>query len=607
VSEPAAKRPLPVVRLVRHDEIGRFNALLDEHHFLGHNLVGKIMRYVACEGDDWLALIGFGSPALSLGARDRYIGWNPATRARRLSYVTNNQRFCVLPDARRPNLASSTLGRTLRRLSADFEAVHGHKVLIVETFTDPSKHKGSCYAAANFIPVGESLGYGRANGSWVHHGQKKVCWLYSLQRDATAILAAGFDHPLLLTDDDRRRDMVDLNRVVIEGEHGLFARLSSLTDHRKPRGIRHSLASVLLVCVAAMLSGERNPTEIAEWAHDLPDELAARLHVRRSPSTGRLVTPSEPTVRRVLGKIDRNRFDGIVCELLRDQLAIARTRNESSDDSGDDEEADDDRDELPGIAVDGKSLRGAIQEDGRAVHLLAAMTHDERVVIGQQEVDHKHNEITAFRPLLKDFDISGALVTADAIHTQVDHARFLVEEKGADFLFFAKENQPTLLAAIMNLSEDQLSERYTEVSKGHGRIETRSIQTSTALTGQLAFPHVAQVVRIERDVDDAKTGTARHTETVYGVTSCTEQRAGRERLLEASRGHWGIENGLHWVRDGTMREDHSKVRSGSAPRALATIRNLVISVLHLAGATNIAKSLRFMGRRPEQAFTLLGL
>ena len=110
-----------------------------------------------------------------------------------------------------------------------------------------------------------------------------------------------------------------------------------------------------------------------------------------------------------------------------------------------------------------------------------------------------------------------------------------------------------------------------------------------------------------REVDDAKTKTARSTEIAYAVTSLPKDKANRRQLLTASRGHWSIENGLHWVRDATMGEDASKVRSGSAPRVLATLRNLAIGVLRLAGVDNIAKSLRHLSRRPALALTLLGL
>jgi predicted transposase YbfD/YdcC len=345
-------------------------------------------------------------------------------------------------------------------------------------------------------------------------------------------------------------------------------------------------------------------------------------------------------VQRALNAIDREALDRIVCETLAERVAAQRSAVDASrpggddevtvetidDDAGDsevinndtgdneavDDEAVDGDDEtgereLHGVAVDGKSLRGAIQPDGRAVHLLSALTHTERVVIAQQEVDHKTNEIKLFRPLLEDLDIEGALVTADAMHTQDDHARFLVEEKMAQFLLIVKENQPSLYNEVGCRSVEKFSEPYTETCKGHGRIESRSIRVSGTPEGLVEFPHVAQVLWIEREVHDAKTKELRFKETVLAVTSASAKLAGPKRLLRASREHWGIENGLHWVRDTTMREDASKVRSGSAPRALATLRNLVISVLRLAGATNIAKSLRSVGRRPEHAFTLLGL
>ena len=586
------------------------------------------MRYVAVEGDEWVALVGFGSAALSLGARESYVGWSEATKNRRLRYVMNNQRFCVLPAARRPNLASAVLARSLRRLSSDVEAVYGHPVVLVETFTDPARHSGTCYQAANFVKVGETSGYARRNGVWVYHGQRKVCWVYPLRRDAAAVLAAGFDHPALSSLDKRKAHMVDLNQVVIEGEHGLYAKLGAIVDHRKPKGIRHQLASILLVCAVAMLAGTEHVTGIAEWAAELPEELLLRLHLRRSPSSGEVVAPSLSTLKRALGAVDREALDRIVCETLDEQVRARRTANDRGErpaqggrggqsttaDSeatgsagGDDGDGDETPAVLFGVSVDGKSLRGALQSDGRAVHLLSAMTHAERVVIAQREVDHKTNEIKAFRPLLENLDLTGCLVTADAMHAQRDHANFLVGEKHADFLLFVKENQPSLCNEMVCLRPERFTEPYAEVCKGHGRIETRTIRVAATPDGLVEFPHVAAVVRIDREVRDAKTGEARWTETAWAVTSAPPRRAGPPRLLAAGREHWGIENGLHWVRDATMGEDASKVRSASAPRALATMRNLVISVLRLAGATNIAQALRQTSRRPALAFNLLGL
>ena len=595
------------------DEVASFNELLDVHHYLGHNLVGRVLRYVAEEDGEWVALLGFGSPALSVRARERFVGWSEQVKTRRLRFVLNNQRYCILPGHRRHNLASFVLARTLARLSADAEAAYGDPVLLVETFTDPALHPGTCYKAANFVHVGTTSGYGRKNGSWVRHGVVKACWLYPLRRDAAALLSAPFDHPVLLAAQTRRDKVIDLNTVVIEGDGGLYARLCLLPDYRKPKGVRHKLAAVLLVCAAAQLCGATGPREIYEWARDLDDEARTRLHCRRQPMSGHLVVPSESTIQRTLRRVDREAFDRIVNETMCDQVMRRRATPTKDEDQQDDAEqeqkrasratADDEHGPAPRcLAIDGKSLRGALQEDGRLVHLLSVLTHTERVVIGQEEVDHKTNEIKHFEPLLTPLDLTGMLVTADALHTQREHAKYLFK-RGADYLFYADNNQPRLLFAIESVPEEDWSEAYTETGKGHGRIETRTIWTSSKIGEDISFPHVAQLVRIMREVDDAKTKTARHTETVYGVTSSA---ASPKVLLHASRGHWQIENSLHWVRD-AMGEDASKVRSGSAPRVLATLRNLTIGVLRLAGVSNIAQARRHLSRRPEFALTLLGV
>ena len=151
-----------VVRPVAPDELERFDAELSIHHWLGHRLSGRVLRYLATIDDQWVALAGFGSAALACATRDDFLGWDPELRLRRLGLITANQRFCVLPAGRRPHLASAVLGGCLRRLPADHLAVWGQPVLAVETFTDPARHAGSCYAAAGFSPVGTSAGYARS-------------------------------------------------------------------------------------------------------------------------------------------------------------------------------------------------------------------------------------------------------------------------------------------------------------------------------------------------------------------------------------------------------------------------------------------------------------
>lgn len=170
-------------------------------------------------------------------------------------------------------------------------------------------------------------------------------------------------------------------------------------------------------------------------------------------------------------------------------------------------------------------------------------------------------------------------------------ARYLVEDKGADYLFTVKGNQPTLLSDIQLLGEADFSPPYHTYDKGHGRIERRSIRVSSVLQGYLEFPYAAQVCRIDRITTDLR-GAQLRRDTAYAVTSLRPGAASPQRLLALARGHWYIENRLHWVRDVTFDEDRSQVRTGAGPRALATLRNLTISLLRLHRFTNIAAGLR---------------
>jgi hypothetical protein len=431
---PRSVREGLVVRPVRRDEVDRFNSELDAHHWLGHRIVGQTMRYVATEQDRWVALVGFGSAALACAPRDRWVGWTKQQQFRRLRHVVNNQRFCVLPQGRKPNLASAVLARALRRLSADYQANWGHPVLVVETFTDPARHRGSCYAAAGFTALGQTLGYRRSAGVYVHHGNPKLAWARPLRRDALAILSAPFDHPVLSPSPETA--VIDLNALELDGPDGLLATLGQLPDLRKKRGVRHRQASVLAIAAAAVLAGARNYVVIGEYAAELDQDVLARLGARRHPVTGRYIAPHEATLRRALQRIDPDALDATVGAWLAAQARAGRLDNQALT-----------------IAVDGKSLRGAVQEDGRPVHLFAAMVHKEGIVIAQREVEHKTNEITEFRPLLESLDLEGAVVTADALHTQRDHASFLVEDKHADYVLTVKDNQPKTLAAVEGLFE----------------------------------------------------------------------------------------------------------------------------------------------------------
>ena len=573
-----------VVRPIEPDERRRFDEALDRYHWLGHHLVGETMRYVASAPDGtWVALVGFGAAALSCRPRDSYIGWSDDQHFRRLRYVTNNQRFCVLPAGRRPNVASNVLAKTLRRLSGDFEVRWGHPILMVETFVDPARHAGTCYRAGGFAVLGETSGYGRVAGRYHHHGNVKLAFARLLRRDARRILTAEFDHSILMKG---TRTVIDLNALAFDGEGGLLEALEAIADHRKRRGVRHKLASILAMATAATLAGARNVAAIGEYAADCPQEVLARLGAKCHPAKRRYIAPHAETFRRALGAVDAAALDRVVGAWLFDQARRGRV----------------DKDQLV-LALDGKSLRGSLREDGKAVHLFSAMVQGSGIVVGQEEVDQKSNEITAFRPLLEGLDLTGALVTADAMHTQREHARFLVEDKGADYLFQVKENQPSLLAQLKAIPEADFSPEHEDTSRGHGRTEHRYIRVAN-VPDSVDFPYAAQVIVVYRERGDLA-DRMNSSETSYYLTSVAN--GGAEHLGRHVRGHWGIENKIHWVRDWTFDEDRHQLRaSSSTARAMATLRNLAISLLRMAGVTNIAAALRWVARDATRAAALIG-
>lgn len=279
--------------------------------------------------------------------------------------------------------------------------------------------------------------------------------------------------------------MIDLNALELDGHKGLLATLERLPDARKKRGIRHRQASVLAIAAASVLAGARSYTAIGEYAAELSQDVLARPQARRHPVTGRYTAPDESTLRRAIQRVDPDALDAAVGGWLADQTRAGRLEGA-----------------LLAVAVDGKSLRGAVGADGRPVGLFAAMIHNQGVVIAQREVD-KTNEITEFQPLLADLDLEGAVVTADALGTQRDHANFLVTEKNADYVFTVKGNQPGTLAAVEGCSSMTLfppSHTASETDRGHGRVEQRSIEVIDASPAQVGFPYAAQAWRIVREV-----------------------------------------------------------------------------------------------------------
>jgi predicted transposase YbfD/YdcC len=369
---------------------------------------------------------------------------------------------------------------------------------------------------------------------------------------------------------------------------GLLECLEGLPDPRRKRGMRHCAAVVLAFAVAAVMAGADSVTAIAEWASDVPPEVLEALGARRD-RRGWLVPPSRSTFRRVLRMLDGQALAAAFGTWLKGQVMAGLA------DAG-----------ALVVALDGKTVRGARTGDGKAPHLLAAMICGARAVLAQRDVDQKTNEITQVKPLLDDIDIAGALVTADALHVQKETARYLVEDKHADYLFTAvKDNQPGLFAALDALDWQNAPVADTAADRGHGRDETRTIQVLPAPAG--LFPYAAQAFLIERTVRDPHDRQLRSSAAALGITSKTLTRGGTpEVIAAAARGHWDIE-AVHHVRDTTMREDAQRLRSGTSPQVMAAVRSTVIAALRLAGFTATAAGRRWAARNPARPVAVLNL
>jgi hypothetical protein len=394
-----------------------------EHHYLGfERIVGEALCYVASRGEQWIGLLGWGSAALKCAPRDQWIGWDRELQFRRLQLIANNVRFLILPGCHEPNLASRLLALNLKRLSRDWQRYFGHGLLLAETFVDGSRFRGTCYHAAGWKLLGTSRGFAKNNRRYWHHGQPKLVFVRPLLPDATARLLAPFLPPL----HSNRKEtpwMIDVNSLPLEGQGGLMDLLKTIIDPRKPRGVRHPVLTIVAIAVCAALSGARSFCAIGEWAQALSQEALRKLgSKRRTP-------PSEPTIRRVLQRLDADRLDAQIGNWLVAQHPLAGR----------------------GLGVDGKTVRGAHDRHQPAPHLLSAILHQEAVVLGQIAVPEETNEIPKLPELLDPLPLKGAVVTADALHTQQDTARYLVESKQADYLFIVKDNQTTLRQDIEEL------------------------------------------------------------------------------------------------------------------------------------------------------------
>lgn len=414
------------IRLILPEERPRWDQEMCEHHYLKNaNLVGEALRYVVATAEGrWMALLGWSSPALHLRPRDRWIQWSETQRAARLPLVVQNSRFLLLvPRTQYPNLASRALALCTQRLAGDWRDAFGHTALVAETFVDPDQFVGTCYKAAGWQCLGPTGGFARDyRDFYVDLDAPKQLWVRPLHSQALTWLSAASLPETLAQQIPEASPRCTYKSGQLTPLWQRFH--DQLTDTRARRGKRHLLATVLSISALATVTGERGPKGFAAFAQKLTQPQRRHLRCRANKHTGLLDVPSEPTFRRAFKRMDRQQFNDLLADWL----------------------ADHDPEAIEAVAVDGKTVKGSRQKDGRPVHLMSAVTHATQRLLNQIPIAEKSNEIPAFRPLLAPLPLRGAVVTADAEHCQRAHAQFLVYEKEADYVLLAKGNQPSLEA-----------------------------------------------------------------------------------------------------------------------------------------------------------------
>lgn len=365
------------------------------------------------------------------------------------------------------------------------------------------------------------------------------------------------------------------------GEEGqrvksLYERLQTVADKRKRRGIRYPLAVILVMVIVAKLSGEDEVRGIAEWIKHRAEAFGSALGLKR-PST-----PHATTISRVLA-------GAFAVEAL-EQVVASYFKATASDSEQ--------------LALDGKALRGTIAVgQTRGQHLLALYATQTGVVVGQMAVDEKANEIVAAPELLKTLNLAGRIISGDAMFAQQTLSAQIVDAQ-ADYVWIVKDNQPTLRASIERLFTPETPSKThsplptdfqvaSSLDKGHGRLEWRSLSSSALLTGYVDWEGLGQVFKIERRVTHLKDGTV-SSRADYGITSLKPDQAAAERLLQAVRDHWHIENGLHYPRDVSLHEDACQIRWPLAHRAMAILNNLALGLLRQLDFDFVPSARRFL-------------
>lgn len=333
----------------------RFQQLMQQHHYLGAlPKISETLWYIATFDDQWIALLSYSAAALKCSVRDRWIGWDFRHQYDRLKLLTNNSRFLILPDWHLPNLATRILSLCQNRLSTDWRQTFGHPLLLIETFVDPGRFRGTIYKAANWIYVGDTKGFRRTRtGYSATANSPKMVFVKPLMADAQIRLSEPVLKPIYC---------IGGSKLMLKAEQmqSLPHFFADIVDPRRGQGRRHRLSTVLAIATAATLCGMRGYQAIADWAQSLSQKARQRFGCRYR--NGSHIVPSLSIIRDVLIRVDPAHLDQA---LQRWNQAYAQ------------------QDQT--LAIDGKTMCNAIDDQGHRTHIMSAVGHQSKACYTQKK------------------------------------------------------------------------------------------------------------------------------------------------------------------------------------------------------------------------------
>jgi predicted transposase YbfD/YdcC len=388
----------------------------------------------------------------------------------------------------------------------------------------------------------------------------------------------------------QRKVTMESNTGQVINLGSLYQRFARLKDKRKAKGKRYALATIMIGMFLAKLCGEDKPSGMAEWVALRGKWIAQVLGLNRSSM------PSHHTYRRTLAQyVDAQEFE-----------ALVRDYHQPYGKAG----------YQVVVAMDGKILRGTLEVDPNdGLCLLAVYLPGEGITLAQIAIKNKQNEVSAAPTLLNWVDLRNKVVIGDALHTQ-RQISIQIGKAGGNYLWTVKGNHPQLLQDLQDWFDDKVPllpgqgcppkdfHSATLTNKGHGRLEVRTLTTSSQLNDFLEWPFLQQVFKLQRTITFVKTKKTRQ-ETIYGVTSLSADEALPVQLLHMLRSYWKIENGLHYPRDVTLHEDQTRFKHHPAAHNMAIINNLVLGLLAQSSFPFVPPARRFFAAHPDQALALL--